>query len=423
MRDTPRRFGLALTLIVLCTLAPSAQQRASQADVNRDLRDAERLLKEQKLDEAVRAFQAVIDGAHALGLDAEETQANCGLGETLNNHAEYARAKTVLHQCLDAAERLHSELEIGRALLVLSINADLTGQTADAVSFADRAVAAYDAAQSPHGRALARLQLLRVRKFSQEEKQAITERIIEDARLAGDRIIEGAALRGWGDSLFNAGRFEEALDQLTRARDLYHEIGQFDHEGTVYNSIGRVYRAHGRLDEALKCQLQALALHEKYGAPFELMQSHNAVAVVETQIGNLAAARTHYERALAIARQSGSPRIQDFLNANIAVLLNDDGEYEKAAHTLEEVIAHGTDVYPSIRYSNLSIAYLRLNRLTDAIAAADRALATCGDDQLRCIYALENRAAAYGAANNDTAALTDLHKALEILAFGPGEVK
>ena len=127
-------------------------------------------------------------------------------------------------------------------------------------------------------------------------------------------------------------------------------------------------------------------------------QSHNAVAVVETQIGNLAAARTHYERALAIARQSGSPRIQDFLNANIAALLNDDGEYKKAAHTLEEVIAHGTDMYPSIRYSNLSIAYLRLNRLTDAIAAADRALATCGDDQLRCIYALENRAAAYGAA-------------------------
>ena len=81
----------------------------------------------------------------------------------------------------------------GRSL-VLSINADLTGQSADAVSFADRAVAAYDAAQSPHGRALARLQLLRVRKFSQEEKQAITERIIEDARLTGDRIIEGAAL-------------------------------------------------------------------------------------------------------------------------------------------------------------------------------------------------------------------------------------
>ena len=39
--------------------------------------------------------------------------------------------------------------------------------------------------------------------------------------------------------------------------------------GTVYNSIGRVYRAHGRFDEALRFQLKALALHEKGSSPFE----------------------------------------------------------------------------------------------------------------------------------------------------------
>src|SRR5262249_41744601 len=160
---------------------------------------------------------------------------------------------------------------------------------------------------------------LRVGKFSRLEADAILDHIVEDAHVAGDRSLEARAEHNWGDDLFNAERFEEALDKLSRARDLFHEVGQFGDEGTVYNSIGRVYRAHGRLDEALKCQLRALALHTKYGTPFELMQSHNAVAVVENQIGNLTEARAHYERALAIARQSGSPRIQDFLSANIAV--------------------------------------------------------------------------------------------------------
>src|SRR5262245_19754287 len=173
MRGTPRRFGPVLTLIFVCALTPSAEQRASsQADVERDLGVAERLRKDRKESEAATAFQAVIDAAHSLGLDAEEAKAQCGLGETLTHLAQYARARTVLHHCLDLAERMHSEEVIGRASLALSNNAELTGQSADAKSFAERAVAAYDAAQNPRGRAFARLEQLRVGGVSPEEGPA-----------------------------------------------------------------------------------------------------------------------------------------------------------------------------------------------------------------------------------------------------------
>ena len=274
------------------TLGPSAQQPPSPADIGRDLREAERLLKEQKLDLAMEAFQAVVDGAHALGLDAEETQAKCGLGETLNNRAEYARAKTVLQQCLDAAERLHRESAIGRASLVLSINADMTGQSGDAASFADRAVAAYDAAQDPRGRAVARLQQLRVRKFSPEEDQAITERIIKDARLAGDRTIEAGAAHSWGDHLFSAERFEEAFDMLTRARDLYHETGQLrPRRDGPQQPRPRLScaRASGRSAEV---PAPGAGPAREIWRAVELMQSLNAVAVVGLD-------REHYRGAHA----------------------------------------------------------------------------------------------------------------------------
>jgi len=409
--------ALVVTAVVLSALAPSAQQRpVSPADVAGGLRDAEGLLKDNKLDEANAAFRPLVDAAHGLGLEAEEAQARCGLGQTLNYQSRYKEAETELRQCLEMAERLHNNLGIARASHSLSIAAYMSdGRSQEAVSLANRAVAAYDAIPNPLGSAIARLHLIHVSALSLEEERAITDRIVEDARHAGDRGLEADALHGFGDRLFNESRFEEAFEVLTRARQLNHDIRRFAQEGTVLNSLGRVYRAHGRLDEALKCQQQALALHEKYGSPFELMQSHNAVAVVEQFSGDLAAARDHYEQALGIARQTSSPRIQDFLNANIASLSIDLGEYETAARTLEGVIARGLDSHPTIRYGNLAYAYLRLNRLTDAVDAASQALTTCGGEPSACTNALDDRAAAYAAMNDLPAARADQRKALDTI--------
>lgn len=379
------------------------------------LQDALRLLREHKPDEANVAFRALADASHALGLAADEAEALCGLGQALENQSRYKEAEAALRQSLEMAERLHADLVIARAALSLSRNADVMGRGAEAVSFANRAIAVYDDLQDPKGSAQARLQLVRVQKTTLEEERAINTRIVEDAQRAGDRGLEADALHDLGDRLFSEDHFDEAFEILTRARNLSHEAGRFADEGTVLNSLGRLYRAHGRLDEALKCQQQALALHEKYGTPFELMQSHNAVAVVEQLSGDLTAAREHYERALAIAQRTSSPRIQDFLNANIAELSGNLGEYEQAARTLEDVIARGLDTNTTIRYSNLAFAYLRLNRPADAVDAANHALSACGADSYGCVNALDNRAAAYAALNELSSAGEDLRKAIDTI--------
>jgi tetratricopeptide (TPR) repeat protein len=408
-----RANTFVIVAVLLSALTPSAQQRLSSQDVTRGLADALQLLRDQKLDEATAAFQALADASHGLGLAAEEAEALCGLGQSFENQSRYKEAESTLRQSLEMAERLHDDVVIARAALALSRNAEVAGRSAEAVSFANRAVAMYDALQDLKGSAQARLQLLRVQKLSLDEDRTISQRIIEDARRTGDRGLEAYALHHFGDRLFAENRFEEAFETLTRARILYHDADRFADEGTVLNSLGRLYRAHGRLDEALKCQLQALALHERYGTPLELMQSHNAVAVVEQFSGDLTAARDHYERALAIAQRSSSPRIQDFLNANIAQLSYDLGEYAEAARALEDVIARGLDTNTSIRYANLALDYLRLNRPADAVNAANHALAACGDDSYQCINAFDNRAAAYAALNDLPAARADLRNAVD----------
>ncbi len=73
---------------------------------------------------------------------------------------------------------------------------------------------------------------------------------------------------------------------LLRAEAAYESAGALADLGTVYNSVGRVYRAHGRLEEALKFQMAALDLHRRRGSRMMLIQSLNAVAVVHQRLDN-----------------------------------------------------------------------------------------------------------------------------------------
>ena len=234
------------------------------------------------------------------------------------------------------------------------------------------------------------------------------------ARLATLRS-RAAILHSLGDHLFTANQFEEALDTLLRAESLLLGTPDFLELGTIYNSIGRVYRAHGRFDEALRFQLKALALHEKGSSPFEVMQSLNAVATVYDRIGDVKQARSYYERALAIAEKSSSQRIQDLLRANLALTLIREGQYARAASELEQVLAHGVDAYPARRQRMLSLAYSKMNRTRDALDAATKAVDLCKGDEAFCIDALGRRAAAHAALGNAQAALADINASLELI--------
>jgi CHAT domain-containing protein len=235
---------------------------------------------------------------------------------------------------------------------------------------------------------------------------------VDAAVEARDRGIEGQALHSWGDYLFNTGQFEDSLATLERAAAAYEANGNRVALGTVHNSLGRLYRAHGRLDAALASQKKALAIHERAGSTFELMQSLNAVGAVEAMLGHTVSARQYYERALSVADKASSPRIQDFLRANIATLWIQEGQFDRGARVLEGVIARGLDAYPSQRYGRLSYALLKLGRADEALAAAEKAVDTCDAGTSECVSARVHRSAAHEAKGDHEAALADVDAAL-----------
>ena len=257
------------------------------------------------------------------------------------------------------------------------------GDAAESRRRAELAIIAFESIDDRRGRAQATLTLLFAMPESPTEDRLgdrLADRVVDDARAVGDRALEAGGLHSGADGMFARGDYAQALPRLEAAAALYEAVGRFGDLGTVYNSIGRVYRAHGRLDAALASQLKALSFHEKSGLSFSHMQSLNAVAVTYQALGDMAQARGYFSRALAIAESSGSPRVMDFLRGNLSTTLLAEGNAREAAAILEDIVSRGVDSYPSTRMVELAEAHLMLGNHEQALTWANKAVELCGSN-------------------------------------------
>src|SRR6185436_13265657 len=178
-----------------------------------------------------------------------------------------------------------------------------------------------------------------------ENEIAALTNAAEHARAAKQTELEAEALHDLGDVFFNVDRYEESMAALQAAAKGYESLGLLDELGTVHNSMGRVFRAHGRMDEALREQQLALDLHRRGTDKVLQLQSFNAVAVTYQRLGYYDKARAYLDQARALVSDVAErvPYARDFLDANLAGLLMDSGQYDIAAQILESVLARGQD--------------------------------------------------------------------------------
>ena len=337
-------------------------------------------------------------------------------GEAAMAATDSVGARTMGLRALEIFERLQDRSGIGDANHLLGRAETMQGQREDAAKRFTAAIAAFESVSDARGRASAVLGLLRTGQPPLEEAKALVERGVRDARSVGDKELEGRLLHSLADKFFAAVQYPEALKTLEESASVLDAAGARDALGTVYNSMGRLYRAHGQVETALDYQLKALAIHDVSGSAFTRLQSLNAVAVTYEALGDLRHARPYYQRALALAEQSSSPRIQDFIRANLADVMRESADdYAGVARTLEGVLARGLDAYPGRRQRNLAAVYVKLGRLDAALAAANKAVEICGARELDCIAAMDQRSAVHEALGDTRSALADVRAALSII--------
>src|SRR5262245_49844031 len=425
-RLTYGRPAASLSAIVFLTMGiaatpqqePSGAAATTASTLEANLATAARLLRERRFDESQAAFQSALEMAERDVNVRIESQSLIGLSNVFLQKALYVQARDYGLRGLELAERAGQARDVGQANLVLGTIANLMGDKSEARARLQRAVEAFETGNDRLGRARATLGLLGVDMKDTPETRGLRERSIADAHAAGDTNLEASAYHALGDVLFAGGDYESSLSSYEHAAALYSQSGNDGALGTVYNSVGRLHRAQGQLQVALEYQLKALALHERGPEPLNKMQSLNAVSAVYQMLDEIDQARIYIERALKVAEQSGSPRIQDFLRANLANILASQGEYDRASELLEGVIARGADAYAGVRYSQLSYALLHSGRRDAALRAADSAVSNCdtaGDvaPDNDCPWALRARAEAHLARGDTTAALRDITAALD----------
>jgi CHAT domain-containing protein/tetratricopeptide (TPR) repeat protein len=379
---------------------------------------AQKAYGEHRYADALAGFQALLTMARDDHSEFWEGRALFGLGLAERWLGRTTDARATLLQALAIQEDLKNANSVGLVHMQLAFLAESTGAREEAANNFKAASTAFETAGNHESQLTADYDGLRDRDYAMTEEQGnATYQTLRDRVHAlgpGSAAFEGRILHTWGDFLFNVGDYDAAIAKLTDAVPLTKSDPS--ESGTIYNSLGRVFRVHGQYAAALQCQLQALAILEKSDNAHDVIQSLNAVAVAYQAVGNDAQAKSHYERALSAAEKSGDQTFITFMRANYGSYLVDSGEVARGRELIAQTLPDTPPYQLSRRYVQLSDADRHLGQNEAALREAEEAINSCSTgEQLQCLFARIERAQSHLALGNDQAALEDQQAALHII--------
>ena len=172
-----------------------------------------------------------------------------------------------------------------------------------------------------------------------------------------------------GVHYFNAGRYEEALNQ-------YNEVIQIDpHNAGAWNNLGNVLVLQGHLNEAAKNYRKAIAISPDYA------EAHDDLGFVLNQLGRTKEAITQYREGLTLNPKT--PRALAYLAWIFASNPKAKIRNGPEAVRLAEQACQLTEYRDANFLGILGAAYASVGRFEDATAAAQaaEALATAAGDE------------------------------------------
>lgn len=395
----------------------TAQDAAGAGARVRDrLRDADRDARTTDPDVLAREYANIADEARALGLPDLESRALASLGRITGRLTHFDEAAKYFDRALVLATSVDDAKAVVNVLVSMGQGAVTAGRPADAERHFRRAIAVSEAAGDIRDTAWALDNLARLEQVPAHEAIAAEERAADLARRAGDRALEANALHGVGDRYFAGGDMASAFDRYEAAATLLEQIENAGEDlAGLYTSMGRMQRMLGFPERAIPLYARGLELQRAAHDTVGMVQSLNATAVAYASSGDDRRALGFYEQALALAKTTDIARVVDFATANLAGGLLGVEDYARAVPMLEGVLERGNDAYPGIRHRQLAGAYLRLQRLPEARAHADRAIELSKDQPMQLPTALVIRAEVLTREGDVAGAMANLDAAVAVI--------
>jgi CHAT domain-containing protein/tetratricopeptide (TPR) repeat protein len=237
--------------------------------------------------------------------------------------------------------------------------------------------------------------------------------------------------------LYQQGRYEEAIQPASQARDLSSQYPGEDHPSfaTSLNNLAELYRSMGNYTQAEPLYKQAMEIRRKaLGEDHpDFATSLNNLAELYRSMGNYTQAEPLLKQAMEIRRKAlgeDHPSFAQSLN-NLAVLYDSMGNYTQAEPLLKQAMeivrkALGED-HPDFAASlnNLAVLYHSMGNYTQAEPLYKQAMEirrkALGEDHPHFATSLNNLAMLYYSMGNYTQAEPLLKQAMEIVRKALGE--
>ena len=338
------------------------------------LRDARALSTSGKAEGAFHCFTLAAERAADERDSVAEAHALFGAGQTSYEQGLYETAAPVAARARELFAAAGDRESAARATRLMGSVALLRGDKPGAARLYEDALATFTALGLDRDRARTMSDLARAIEDDARELVLLDEAIAIARRLDAPEI-EGAALHSRSDRHFSAGRFDAAIADLTLAISRLQQAGRDNHLANAYVSLGRILRAHGRFADAIEHYDRAAGILERIGDIRGLVQSINAKAIALAYLDKKVESRLAYERALELARTTGSPRLINFQQGNLAAAYAESGDYHGAIRLLEDVLTRETDPYIlAYRHGGLATNLAALKEFERAEPHARRAV-------------------------------------------------
>jgi DNA-binding SARP family transcriptional activator/tetratricopeptide (TPR) repeat protein/DNA-binding XRE family transcriptional regulator len=219
--------------------------------------------------ELVRSQQTALAGARRLGDRSAQATALHYLGQTQFRLGLAEAADVHQHEALELGRQLDNGIIQGRALLELARIADRQDRRRDAVTYAERSLPHFQAADSPSwtADALNTAAWYRSQLGDHLEALAYCEKALAAQRELGNHIGEAATLDSLGYIHHQLGRYAHAIACYQEAVQVQGDTLIAEERATVLAHLGDAYQAAGETVQAASAWHQALSILQDMGGP------------------------------------------------------------------------------------------------------------------------------------------------------------
>ncbi|NOY92428.1 MAG: tetratricopeptide repeat protein [Deltaproteobacteria bacterium] len=153
-----------------------------------------------------------------------------------------------------------------------------------------------------------------------------------------DPRIRVEALHHYGDVLQLAGRNDEALGAFSDMLQMAWRLDLKAKGGAAHNRIGRLYRAVGHLDQAMRHLGTGHALFDADGDRRGQASSLDDIGKVHWMRGDYGSAERFMVKALELRRELEDKRSIALSQNNLGLVYQDSGRFEEAKRAFEEAL-------------------------------------------------------------------------------------